>query len=141
MQRLNGKVAVVTGASRGAGRGIAVVLGTEGATVYLTGRSVRGGRTTGDQPETIDETAEMVTEQGGVGIPVPCDHTVDAQVEDLFGRIRDEAGRLATFGAVMSSTTAALTIPSGNSHYGAGTRCSERACAPTMLPAVLLRRS
>jgi NAD(P)-dependent dehydrogenase (short-subunit alcohol dehydrogenase family) len=94
MQRLQGKIAVVTGASRGAGRGIALVLGEEGATVYVTGRSVRGGPTTHDWPETIDETAEMVTARGGAGIPVRCDHTVDEQVEALFERVKREHGRL-----------------------------------------------
>jgi len=94
VQRLTGKVAVVTGASRGGGRGIALVLGEEGATVYVTGRSVRGGPTTNDLPETIDETAEMVTARGGVGIAVRCDHTVDAEVEALFERVQKEQGRL-----------------------------------------------
>ncbi len=94
MQRLKDKIAVVTGASRGGGRGIALVLGEEGATVYVTGRSVRGGPTTSNQPETIDETAEMVTARGGVGIPVCCDHMVDAQVEALFERVKQEQGQI-----------------------------------------------
>ena len=90
MQRLAGKVTLVTGASRGAGRGIALVLGEEGATVYVTGRSARGGATTENQPETSEETAEMVSARGGVGIPVRCDHTVDAEVEALFERVKGE---------------------------------------------------
>jgi NAD(P)-dependent dehydrogenase (short-subunit alcohol dehydrogenase family) len=94
MQRLKGQVAVVAGASRGGGRGIALVLGEEGATVYVTGRSVRGGPTTDDLPGTVEETAEQVTARGGVGIPVRCDHTVDAQVEALFERVEREQGRL-----------------------------------------------
>jgi NAD(P)-dependent dehydrogenase (short-subunit alcohol dehydrogenase family) len=100
MQTLQGKVAVATGASRGVGRGIALVLGEEGATVYVTGRSTRGGPTTKNLPETIDETAELVTAQGGVGIPIRCDHTVDDQVGALFQRTRDEAfgGRVETGG-------------------------------------------
>ena len=94
MARLHETVAVVTGASRGAGRGIALVLGDEGATVYVTGRSVRGAPTTQQRPETIDETAEMVSARGGLGIPVRCDHTVDADVEALFERVKQEQGRL-----------------------------------------------
>jgi len=95
MQKLQGKVAVVTGASRGAGRGIALVLGEAGATVYVTGRSVREASS---RPElmgtTIDETAEQVTARGGVGIPVRCDHTHDQDVEDLFARVAAEQGKL-----------------------------------------------
>jgi len=95
MQRLQGKIAVVTGSSRGAGRGIALVLGEEGATVYVTGRSVRGEPTRPDLPgTTIEDTAEQVTARGGVGIPVRCDHTVDAQVGALFERVKQEYGRL-----------------------------------------------
>ncbi len=92
--RLDGKVAVVSGASRGAGRGIAVVLGEAGATVYVTGRSVRGAATTDNIPGTIDDTAEQVTARGGRGIAVRCDHTVDEQVEALFKRVEKEQGRL-----------------------------------------------
>jgi NAD(P)-dependent dehydrogenase (short-subunit alcohol dehydrogenase family) len=85
-------VALVTGASRGGGKGIARVLGEEGATVYVTGRSVRGRPTTLDRPGTIDDTAEEVTARGGIGIPVRCDHIEDAQVRALFDRIRREQG-------------------------------------------------
>jgi len=94
MQRLKGKVAVVTGASRGGGRGVALVLGEEGATVYVTGRSVRDSPTPEGLPETIDETAELVTARGGVGIQVRCDHTVDSEVGSLFERVEKEQGRL-----------------------------------------------
>ncbi|MBI4789190.1 MAG: SDR family NAD(P)-dependent oxidoreductase [Chloroflexi bacterium] len=89
MQRtLEKKVAVVAGATRGAGRGIAVELGAAGATVYCTGRSVRG-KTTG-RPETIDETAELVTRAGGQGIAIPVDHTQPEQVAAVFQRIASE---------------------------------------------------
>ncbi len=91
---LEGKVALVTGASRGGGKGIACVLGEQGATVYVTGRSVRGQPTTLGRPGTIDDTAEEVTARGGTGIAVRCDHTDDAQVEAVFDRIRGEQGRL-----------------------------------------------
>src|SRR6266566_6151546 len=92
--RLKGKVALVTGASRGGGKGIALVLGEEGATVYVTGRSVRGQPTTLGRPGTIDDTAEELTARGGTGIAVPCDHADDVQVEALFDRIGRDHGRL-----------------------------------------------
>lgn len=94
MSPLHDVVALVTGASRGAGRGIALELGTAGATVYATGRSAAGGPTTDGVPGTIDDTASEVTSRGGRGIAVRCDHTVDADVESLFARIRQEHGRL-----------------------------------------------
>lgn len=85
---LEARVAVVAGATRGAGRGIAVELGTAGATVYCTGRSVRG-KTTG-RPEAVDETAELVTRAGGTGISIQVDHTHPGQVKALFERIASE---------------------------------------------------
>ena len=91
---LRNRVAVVAGATRGAGRGIARMLGAAGATVYCTGRSVRGRPATPGRPETLDETAELVTAEGGRGVAVRTDHTVEAEVERLFARVRDEAGRL-----------------------------------------------
>src|SRR5262249_4266340 len=94
MGKLQGKVAVVTGASRGAGRAIALVLGEAGVTVYVTGRSSRGGPTTDNLPGTIDDTAEEVTARGGVGVAVRCDHTDEAQVEAVFQRVGREQGRL-----------------------------------------------
>src|SRR5947207_741979 len=94
MKTLDGKVAVVAGSARGAGRGIATMLGEAGATVYCTARSTRGNLVTPKRPETIDETAKMVTARGGVGIPVRVDHTVPAEVEALFDRVRREQGRL-----------------------------------------------
>lgn len=90
MDSLAGKVAVVAGATRGAGRGIAVELGAAGATVYCTGRSVRGQPSDLNRPETIDETAELVTQAGGRGIAVRVDHTREAEVKALFERIKDE---------------------------------------------------
>ena len=94
MASLKNIVALVSGASRGAGRGIAVELGAAGATVYVTGRSVDVGATTDGVPGTIDDAAREVTDRGGRGIPIRCDHTVDADVESLFRRLRDEQGRL-----------------------------------------------
>ena len=94
MQTLSDRIAVVTGASRGAGRAIAVVLGEAGATVYVTGRSVRGHPTTDRLPGTIEDTADEVVARGGIGVPVRCDHTVDVEVEALFERVRAEQGRL-----------------------------------------------
>ncbi|MHB9144594.1 MAG: SDR family NAD(P)-dependent oxidoreductase [Symbiobacteriia bacterium] len=94
MGALTGKIAVVTGASRGAGRGVARGLGEAGATVYVTGRSARGGSTPTGRKETIEDTAGVVTAAGGVGIPVRCDHTNDAEVAALFDRVQQEQGRL-----------------------------------------------
>jgi NAD(P)-dependent dehydrogenase (short-subunit alcohol dehydrogenase family) len=94
VERLRGRVALVTGASRGGGKGIALVLGEEGATVYVTGRSVRGKPTTLGRPGTIEDTADEVTARGGVGIAVQCDHSQDSQVDEVFGRIRAEQGHL-----------------------------------------------
>jgi NAD(P)-dependent dehydrogenase (short-subunit alcohol dehydrogenase family) len=91
---LKDKVALVAGATRGAGRGIAVELGAAGATVYVTGRSTRAGRSEYDRPETVEDTAELVTAAGGTGIPVPTDHLVPAEVEALVARIAEEQGRL-----------------------------------------------
>jgi len=87
------RVAVVTGASRGVGKGIAIALGAAGATVYVTGRSSEGGK---DHPlgGTVQGTAEAVTQAGGKGIAVPCDHSDDEQVRHLFERVGDEQQRL-----------------------------------------------
>lgn len=92
---LRGKVVVVAGATRGAGRGIALMLGEAGATIYVTGRSTRGKPATEGRSETIEETAEMVNARGGVGIAVRVDHTVEDEVKALFERVkREQDGRL-----------------------------------------------
>lgn len=94
MGRLEGRIALVTGASRGAGRGIAAVLGAEGATVYVTGRSSRVQPAVRELPHAIEDTAEEVTAAGGRGVAVVCDHTDDVQVRALFNQIRAEQGHL-----------------------------------------------
>ncbi|MFE0728197.1 SDR family oxidoreductase [Streptomyces antibioticus] len=91
---LEGKVALVAGATRGAGRGIAVELGAAGATVYVTGRTTREHRSEYDRPETVEDTADLVTEAGGHGIAVPTDHLDPARVRALVERIDTEQGRL-----------------------------------------------
>ena len=91
---LEGKVALVAGATRGAGRGIAVELGAAGATVYCTGRTTRAVRSEMNRPETIEETAELVERAGGRGIAVRVDHLVPAEVRALVGRIEREQGAL-----------------------------------------------
>jgi dehydrogenase/reductase SDR family protein 1 len=88
MKPLEGQVAIVTGASRGVGKGIALGLGEAGATVYVTGRSVSRG----PLPGTIGETADEVSRLGGRGIAAQCDHADDAQVEELFARVTREQG-------------------------------------------------
>jgi NAD(P)-dependent dehydrogenase (short-subunit alcohol dehydrogenase family) len=93
-QSLAGKVALVAGATRGAGRGIAVELGASGATVYVTGRTTRERRSEYGRAETIEETAALVGDAGGVGIAVPTDHLDPAQVKALVSRIGREHGRL-----------------------------------------------
>ena len=92
--QLEGKVALVAGGTRGAGRGIAVELGAAGATVYVTGRTTRGQRSEYDRPETIEETAELVDQAGGRGIAVRVDHLEPDQVRSLVRRIEEEQGRL-----------------------------------------------
>jgi NAD(P)-dependent dehydrogenase (short-subunit alcohol dehydrogenase family) len=92
MEKLSGKIAVVTGTSRGAGRAIAAVLGEAGATVYVTGRTTRGDAAVDGMPGTIEDTAEEVTARGGRGVALRCDHRIDASVIALAERVRAEAG-------------------------------------------------
>jgi NAD(P)-dependent dehydrogenase (short-subunit alcohol dehydrogenase family) len=91
---LRGRVAVVAGATRGAGRGIAAALGEAGATVICTGRSTRSHRSEYDRPETIEETADLVTELGGVGVALAVDHLDPEQVRMLADQIRTEQGHI-----------------------------------------------
>ncbi len=94
MQLLKNKIAIVAGATRVAGRGIAVELGAAGATVYVTGRSTHTHRSEYNRPETIEETAELVNQAGGQGIAVPVDHLDPEQVRSLVTRVAREQGRL-----------------------------------------------
>src|SRR5580700_12200576 len=89
-QSLAGAVAVVAGATRGAGRGIARALGEAGATVYCTGRSVRANRSPYNRPETVEETAEMISAAGGSAVALRVDHTVEEEVEALFHQVERE---------------------------------------------------
>lgn len=94
MKTLRGKIALVTGASRGVGKGIALGLGEAGAVVYLTGRTIEEGKSAAKLPGNIYQTADEVTQLGGPGIAVPCDHRNDDQVQAVFERIRAEQNRL-----------------------------------------------
>ena len=86
------KVAIVTGASRGIGRGVALGLGEAGWTVYVTGRTVRDGDS--DRPGSLTKTAEEITERGGHGVAARCDHRIDSETEAVFRRVNEEEGRL-----------------------------------------------
>ncbi len=94
MQPLSGKVAIVTGASRGVGKGIALGLGEAGATVYVTGRTIEEGKSASGWPGTIGQTAAEVTRLGGKGIAVQCDHRNESEIEQLFQRVQSEQGQL-----------------------------------------------
>lgn len=91
-ERLKGKIAVVTGSSRGIGKGIATALGSHGATVYVTGRTAKAGPPPFDS--NVFDVAEQVTAAGGKGIPVVCDFADDAQIAALFKQVGDEQGQL-----------------------------------------------
>jgi NAD(P)-dependent dehydrogenase (short-subunit alcohol dehydrogenase family) len=106
---LDGRVAVVAGATRGAGRGIARALGDAGAIVYCTGRSTRGQPSPYARPETIDETAELIRQAGGAAIPVRVDHTIEAEVAALFARIDREHGRVDVLVNCIAGEDPALT--------------------------------
>ena len=111
---LSGRVAVVAGATRGAGRGIARMLGEAGATVYCTGRSSRtqpneSNHAMAGRPETIEDTADMVTAAGGTGIPVRVDHVREDEVAALFERVRREQQRLDLLAIVMTGQPASWT--------------------------------
>lgn len=109
---LKGKVAVVAGASRGAGRGIALALGDAGATVYVAGRTTRRGRKPADgAPGTVEDTAEEVTARGGVGVPVRTDCTVAADVAALFDRVDREQGKLDVLANAVWGGSDAVTSP------------------------------
>src|SRR5213078_1625355 len=92
MDTLKGMVAVVTGGSRGVGKGIALGLGEAGATVYVTGRSTTARASA--HPGTIDETAAEIDRLGGRGVPIACDHGNDAEIRALVARVLDESGRI-----------------------------------------------
>ncbi|HEY2314972.1 MAG TPA: SDR family NAD(P)-dependent oxidoreductase [Streptosporangiaceae bacterium] len=116
MQRLAGQIAVVTGATRGAGLGIARVLGEEGSTVYVTGRSVRGAPAVPEYPAGIEDAADEVTARGGHGIPVRCDHTDEQSVQDLFSHVAAEQGRLDVL--VCNAWAGYMPYPEHNDWFG-----------------------
>jgi NAD(P)-dependent dehydrogenase (short-subunit alcohol dehydrogenase family) len=122
---LEGRVALVCGATRGGGRGTAVALGEAGATVYATGRSTRERRSEIDRPETIEETAELATAAGGHGIAVPVDHLDPEQVRGLVERIDAEQGRLDVLVNDIwgRSTCSSGTPRSGSTTWSAGCGC------------------
>jgi len=113
--RLTGKVALVAGATRGAGRAIAVQLGAVGATVYATGRSTRTRRSEMDRPENIEETGELIDAAGGHGIAAQVDHLDSLQVEALVARIDREQGRLDV---LVNDVWAVIHSRNGTRRYG-----------------------
>jgi NAD(P)-dependent dehydrogenase (short-subunit alcohol dehydrogenase family) len=142
-RKLDGKVALVAGATRGAGRGIAVELGAAGAIVYATGRTTRAQRSEYNRPETIEETAELVEQAGGRGIAVPLDLLDPAQVQALAARIEREQGRLDVLvndaGARTSSRSG--TSPSGSIRWRRACACCASPWTRTSSPATSRSRS
>ena len=120
MKPLRGKIAVVAGASRGAGRGIALALGDAGATVYVAGRTARGGPKPNDgAPGTIDDTADEVTARGGMGIAVRTDCTHEDDIAALFDRVEREQGQLDVLAnAVYGAADAAMSMEEWQASWG-----------------------
>lgn len=146
MADLTGQSALVTGASRGIGKGIAMALGEAGATVYLTGRTEGADTATVPLPGSIHETAALVTQAGGTGIAIPCDHADDAQVEAVFARIEQERGGLDI---LVNNAWSGYQAKQRNAKSGFHTafwkmpptftmRCTPSGCDQPMLPASLL---
>src|SRR4249919_2325903 len=109
MKPLQGHIALVAGATRGAGRGIARMLGEAGATVYCTGRSSRTRPNTSShhyagRPETIEETAELVDAAGGKGVPARVDHTIESEIVDFFKRVKREKKRIDVLANVLTGS-------------------------------------
>jgi NAD(P)-dependent dehydrogenase (short-subunit alcohol dehydrogenase family) len=142
------RVVLVTGASRGAGRGVALALGDAGATVYVTGRSTRDDSTAPEIGGTVDDTADEVTRRGGRGVAVRCDHTVDTDNDAVFERIRRDHGRLDVLvNAAWGGNEIAIDDapfweqPMGhwNGMYRAGVRAT-LACSRLAAPMMIARR-
>ena len=139
---LAGQIAVVTGASRGVGKGIALGLGETGMTVYVTGRTTTEGARPGDMPGTIEETAAQVTAAGGRGIAVACDHAVDSDVEALIARVIAETSRIDVLvNNAFAIPNGKITAPSGSCHCLNGTPCIAWVCALTTSRASCARRT
>ena len=134
------KIALVTGATRGVGRGIALALGRAGWTVWVTGRSSRQGGPTSHLPGIVEETAEAVTASGGRGVAVMCDHRDDQQVRVLAERMQSESGALhllvnnawGGYERLNAGPGRSGTRRSGSSRSDSGMRCSTAGFVATM---------